>query len=157
MRVVRRVRLATRTGALRRGFALPLFVATLIGLVSVPMPDGAALAQETASSGGDPERGEKLFGRMGCNGCHTVDGIGGQVGPELTGVFNLDLTEDRPAQEQPNVQDYVRQSIQDPQAYIVPGFPEPSPMPSAETFGLSEQDIDDLIAYLEGAAAAEAN
>ena len=151
------MRPAPRAGALPRGFALPLLTAALIGLVSVLIFGGAALAQQTASGGGDPERGEKLFGRMGCNGCHTVDGVGGQVGPDLTGVFNLDLAEDRPTQEQPSVQDYVRQSIEDPQAYIVPGFPEPSPMPSAETFGLSEQDIDDLIAYLEGAGAAEAN
>jgi mono/diheme cytochrome c family protein len=141
--------LAPRAGAWRRRFAPPLLVA-LVGLTSGPIPHGEARAQEGASGRGDPERGEKLFGRTGCNGCHTISGVGGQVGPDLTRVFELDLAKDRPGQKQPNVRDnvrdYVRQCIEDPQAYIVPEFPQPSPMP---TFELSEQDVDDLIAYLE--------
>jgi mono/diheme cytochrome c family protein len=145
---------APRAGALRRALASPLLVVALIAGASVPTPDGAASGQESAADLGDPESGEKLFGRTGCNGCHTVSGVGGQVGPELTGVFELDLANDRPGQTQPNIRDYVRESIKDPQAYIVPGFPEPSPMPA---FELSEQDIDDLIAYLESAGTAEAN
>jgi mono/diheme cytochrome c family protein len=149
--------LAPRAGALRRGFALPLLVAVLIGLAFVWMPDVAASGQAAGAAGrGDPERGEKLFGRTGCNGCHQINGIGGQVGPDLSRVFHIDLAKDRPGQKQPNVRDYVRESIKDPQAYIVPSFPKPSPMPSAEKFELAEQDIDHLIAYLEQAGRADA-
>lgn len=155
MRLVIQTGLAPGAGAWRRGFAGTWLAAMLIGLASVSIPEVAARAQEGAR--GDPERGAKLFGRLGCNGCHTVGGIGGQVGPDLTGVFQLDLSEDRSGQTQRSIEDYARQSIEDPQAYIVPGFPEPSPMPSAETFGLSQQDIDDLIAYLERAGSADAN
>ena len=121
------------------------------------MPGGAARGQEGGAGVGDPDSGAKLFGQTGCNGCHRVGGVGGQVGPELTGLFNLDLTADRPGQPFSDVRDYIRASIQDPQAYIGPGFPQPSPMPNAETFGLSDQDIDDLIAHLERAGAAEPN
>lgn len=97
---------------------------------------------------GDPKRGEELFGEKGCNGCHTISGIGGQVGPNLTGVARRDLARERPGRTWPDAPSYIRESIKDPQAYIVPGFPDPSPMPSAEQFGLSDQDINDLITYL---------
>lgn len=36
---------------------------------------------------GDPGRGRKIFsGSVGCVTCHRIDGQGGEVGPELTGV-----------------------------------------------------------------------
>ena len=105
-----------------------------------------------AESRGDAARGEELFGEKGCNGCHQVNGIGGQVGPDLSRVFKLDLAKDRPGQKHEKISDYVRESLKDPQAYVVPGFPKPSPMPSADVFALSEQDIDDLIAYLRRTA-----
>lgn len=97
---------------------------------------------------GDPRRGEALFGEKGCNGCHTIQGVGGQVGPNLTEVSRRDLARERPGRTWPDVPAYIRESLRTPQAYIVPGFPDPSPMPSAEQFGLTERDIDDLIAYL---------
>lgn len=46
-----------------------------------------------------------------------------------------------------DVVDYLHTSIVDPNAYIVPGFPE-NLMPQVYGEILSEQDIDDLIAYL---------
>lgn len=89
---------------------------------------------------------------MGCNGCHRVNGVGGEVGPDLTRVFKLDLARDRPGQKNAGNAEYVRESIRDPQAYIVPKFPRPSPMPSAKVFELTQQNIEDLIAYLKQAA-----
>lgn len=35
---------------------------------------------------GDPARGKALFATQGCGGCHVVDGVGGNLGPELTEV-----------------------------------------------------------------------
>jgi mono/diheme cytochrome c family protein len=132
-----------------------LLTVALTAVALVAMPDGALRAQTGTAADGDPARGEKLFGRTGCNGCHQISGIGGQVGPDLTGVFALDLATARPEQKQPTVGDYVRESIINPLAYIVPGFPQPSPMPSAEEFNLSTQDLNDLIAYLESVGAAK--
>jgi hypothetical protein len=74
--------------------------------------------------------------------------VGGQVGPNLTGISRRDLPRERPGRTWPDVAAYIRESIRNPQAYVVPGFPDPSPMPSAEMFGLSGQDIEDLLAYL---------
>lgn len=137
---------------MRSGIALPLLVVALVTFTSVPMPPEPTSGIGGAASHGDPGRGEELFGEKGCNGCHRINGVGGEVGPDLTGVFKRDLAKDRPGQTQTDVTEYVRQSIRDPQAYIVPNFPKPSPMPSAKVFELSERDIDDLIAYLKKAA-----
>lgn len=35
---------------------------------------------------GDPARGKALFEAQGCPACHTVNGVGGSLGPELTEV-----------------------------------------------------------------------
>ncbi len=35
---------------------------------------------------GDPIKGKALFATHGCSGCHIVDGVGGDLGPELTEV-----------------------------------------------------------------------
>jgi len=82
------------------------------------------------------EEGEKIFYAVGCIGCHTVKGVGGRVGPELT-----DIGRRRDAA-------YIRQSIEDPRAYIVPGYPPA--MPSPDQLRLSASDIDNLLAFLTG-------
>jgi mono/diheme cytochrome c family protein len=43
-----------------------------------------ARAQPLFSSGQDPVAGARLFRDKGCAGCHTVDGKGGGVGPDLS-------------------------------------------------------------------------
>jgi cytochrome c oxidase cbb3-type subunit 3 len=35
---------------------------------------------------GDPAKGKALFRSLGCGACHIVDGVGGNLGPELTEV-----------------------------------------------------------------------
>src|SRR5204863_4332099 len=42
----------------------------------------------TASQEGDPARGERVFRRkeMGCVLCHSIGGVGGKVGPDLTSI-----------------------------------------------------------------------
>lgn len=85
-------------------------------------------------------RGKFLFNREGCSACHTVDGVStGAVGPVLTDIY-ADKGEA-----------YVRESIVNPNAVIAEGFAE-NVMPP--TFGdvLSDQDLDDLIAFFKDAS-----
>lgn len=105
-----------------------------------PSPSPAVSAIPSPSPAGavtrpDPQSGEKTFYSVGCIGCHTVQGIGGRVGPELTGVA-----------ERKGV-GYVRESIKQPRAFIVPGFP-PN-MPSPAELEISDQDIENIIAWLQ--------
>jgi cytochrome c oxidase subunit 2 len=92
---------------------------------------------------GDPVRGERRFGEVGCNGCHTVAGVGGMVGPNLSRIASRPLRE---TGQWPSVSEYLRESIREPQAYLVAGYP--GDMPAAATLKLSDEDIDDLLAYL---------
>ena len=91
----------------------------------------------------DVSAGEELFGRIGCNGCHTVDGVGGMVGPNLSGVGA------RPSRDPgrwSTTEAYIRASIEGPEQLVVEGFtPE---MPPPDLLGLDQSDIDQLVAYL---------
>jgi mono/diheme cytochrome c family protein len=95
------------------------------------------------AEGGDPARGRQRFGEIGCNGCHTVAGVGGMVGPELTRIGSAPLREPG---RWPTPRVYIEESIRDPQAYLVPGYPPD--MPAASKLGLTDQDVGDLVAYL---------
>lgn len=43
---------------------------------------------ENVSKNGDPARGEAIYRRqeLGCVGCHSIGGVGGKVGPDLTSI-----------------------------------------------------------------------
>ena len=91
------------------------------------------------SAPGDPAAGETLFAST-CSGCHgATDG----VAPALTGMGKRAATRI----EGMSAEEYIRQSILDPSAFVAPGFQD-NIMP--KTFGqqLSETDIDNLIAYI---------
>lgn len=105
----------------------------------------AVLASVCSSPGpqGDAARGETRFAEVGCNGCHMVEGVGGMIGPDLSGIASAPLRE---PDRWPSVEAYLRESIVEPQAYLVPRYPPD--MPPAERLGLSDQDIEDLVAYL---------
>jgi cytochrome c oxidase subunit II len=93
-----------------------------------------------------PAAGERLFGRLGCSTCHRPDGSG--RGPSLFGRFGksekLASGDTVPIDE-----GYVRESILNPQAKIVAGYP-----PIMPTFkGLvSEDGVLQLIAYIKSLA-----
>jgi cytochrome c oxidase subunit 2 len=92
---------------------------------------------------GVPARGEQRFGEVGCNGCHTVGGVGGTVGPALTHIGSAPLREEG---RWTSRRAYIAESIREPQAYLVPGYP--GDMPSAAKLGLTAQDMSDIVAYL---------
>jgi cytochrome c oxidase subunit 2 len=89
--------------------------------------------------------GEKHFTDLGCASCHKADGTG--IGPTLNGVFGhtVALVGGASATADEN---YLRESIVNPQAKVVNGYPNPSPMPSFQATA-SEEQIMQLIAYIK--------
>lgn len=98
---------------------------------------------------GDPGRGAELFNTMfsevgfACATCHRVDSEEQLVGPGLLNVAS------HAAGHVPglSVEEYLYQSITDPGAYVVPGFPD-NLMPRTYRELFTDEQIGDLMAYL---------
>jgi cytochrome c oxidase subunit 2 len=104
--------------------------------------------QNQVSLPGDPvEAGRVLFGRYGCNACHTLSDAGatGAVGPSLDGLGEAAGAR-RPGL---SAEEYIRESILDPNAFIVPGF-QAGLMPPNLGERLSPQELEILVTYLLG-------
>jgi len=102
-----------------------------------------------AEGEGDLERGKVLFqqgggsGAPACSSCHSTEPGKIIVGPSLAGVAS------RAGERKPGItaEEYLRESILDPNAYVVDGFARGV---MYQRFGeiLSEKDINSLVAYL---------
>jgi cytochrome c oxidase subunit 2 len=90
------------------------------------------------------ERGKELAEKSGCLACHTTTGAP-LVGPTWKGLYGstVTLADDKTAAADEN---YLEESIVDPGAKIVKGFPNLMP---AYKQSLSRDDILAIIAYLK--------
>jgi mono/diheme cytochrome c family protein len=95
----------------------------------------------TAAVAGDPKAGAVLFKSQGCGGCHTFKpaGTNANIGPDLDKLPEYAKTAKQPLQE------FARESIANPSAYVEKGY-----QPTMPDFGqtLSAKQISDLVAYL---------
>jgi nitric oxide reductase subunit C len=75
--------------------------------------------------------GEAVYKAQGCSACHTIDGVGGKVGPDLSRVGKI------------RDKEWIEAQLRDPKSHnpqsIMPSFSK-----------LSEKDTDDLARYLAG-------
>src|SRR5262249_21312881 len=75
--------------------------------------DDPLAAYRDALAGGDAEEGQRIFfnkAEVSCLRCHKVKGIGGEVGPDLTGIATRQNRE------------YLLESIVEPNRQIAKGF-----------------------------------
>jgi mono/diheme cytochrome c family protein len=86
-------------------------------------------------------RGRQLYRSMGCANCHEPNLFGQRLGPPLDHIGTVAATR-RPGLSE----DYIRQSILDPGAYVVPGYQDSMPRDLGRN--LSPTDLDALVAYL---------
>jgi cytochrome c oxidase subunit 2 len=91
----------------------------------------------------DASRGEKIAQQNGCFACHSLDGSI-LVGPSWKDLFGsqVELSDGSTVTAD---ETFIRESILDPNATIVAGFPEGA-MPQ---YNLSDQQIDDIIAFIQ--------
>jgi cytochrome c oxidase subunit 2 len=89
-------------------------------------------------------QGKILATKYGCVGCHSVDGTA-LTGPTWFGLYgsNVPLADGSTV-----VADdaFITESILDPNAKIVEGYPSPSVMPP---YALTDEEITNLIAYIQ--------
>jgi mono/diheme cytochrome c family protein len=122
---------------------------TAAAATDTPVPTD--IPEPTATPVPDPERGQLIYeiGPEGvyepfCANCHTLTDLE-LFGPGFEGIAA------RAANRVPGLsaEEYIRQSIVDPGAYIVEGnWPEGEVMPTTYAEEYSEQDINDLVAFL---------
>ncbi|HYE12930.1 MAG TPA: cytochrome c oxidase subunit II [Pyrinomonadaceae bacterium] len=123
------------------------------GFVEVMEP--AAYQQWLAGGTGSESaaaQGQKLFQDRGCASCHNVDPQGQQGrGPTLYGLFGRQQ-EIQGGQSVTVNEDYVRESILNPQAKLAAGFQPIMPTYAGQ---LSEEQVLQLIAYIRSLGAQE--
>lgn len=100
-----------------------------------PTMDMAQFSPEEAA-------GARIFtGKGGCVGCHNAGSGGGATGPNLSQVANT-AQNDRPGGD---AAAYIRQSLTDPQAYLVSGY---GPLMPSFRGTLTDEEINQVVAFL---------
>ncbi len=104
----------------------------------------ASCGEQTPAS--DPvARGRQVYEANGCASCHEPGllNLWHPVGPPLDHIGTV------AGSREPGVpaDQYLRQSVTEPGAYLVPGYPDS--MPRGLGSRISPSDLDALIAYLE--------
>ena len=101
-----------------------------------------------SANGGDAMgAGRQLFADSGCDGCHTLADADatGTAGPDLDDLAAQAAKYAKREGQTPT--EYVRASIENPSAFVVPGFQD-GLMPSDYGSRLSKAEIDTLVEYL---------
>ena len=119
------------------------FALTLaFGLLAACGSGGGAGATPTLDPGSEAGKGQKLF-RASCAPCHALAGNVVLIGPPMAHIATASETR----VEGMSAEEYLRESIVNPNAYIVVGFAKGT---MRQDFGssLSSEQVDQLIAFL---------
>ncbi len=102
-----------------------------------------AIAEAALLAKGGPEAGKAIVAQNGCGGCHSIDGSK-LTGPTWRGLYQsqVKLSDGRTVTAD---EAYLTESIHDPNAKIVAGFPA-NVMPH---FNLTDQQIKAIVSYIE--------
>ena len=122
--------------------------ARMIGLVAGLMAISAC--GSTSAPQGDPALGEEIYlssqeddpYNRACAGCHRLDSFE-TIGPAFEGLGERSALR----VEGMGAYEYLRESIVDPEAFLVEGFTK-FPMPTFYGDILTEEDINNLIAFM---------
>ena len=133
-----------------------------IAMMTLIMLGGAVQTRHGSAQGsvekGDARRGAELFGKLPCASCHDITRPwpGGDVCPNLGNIATeaariVRLRDYRGKAK--DVAGYIRESIVDPNAYIVLGANYRTPdgqsvMPKDFAQTLNAKDLDDVVAFL---------
>ncbi len=111
------------------------------GSVTTPFPETVIGKVKAGASGS--AAGKALFAANGCGACHTYKPAAstGKVGPDLD-----KLAADAQKAHRGALDAYVKESIENPDAYIVPGFSK-GVMPPFQG-KLTDSQINDLVKFL---------
>ena len=101
-----------------------IFSSLAIGFVGVLLFGIAGFAQEADQI----EAGKKVYIEMKCAMCHKIEGVGGKIGPDLSGVGSRKDAA------------WIKGFLKDPKS-VIPGTKQPP-------FKGTDEQLDALVAYL---------
>jgi cytochrome c551/c552 len=123
-----------------------LFLSLILVLGLVACGDDAGNDGGGTAGGGDAAAGKTVFEQTSapaCTTCHSLEAGVTLVGPSLANIGN----EAGSRVSGQSAEDYLRESVVAPNAYLVEGFGA-NLMPQEYGTQLSEQQINDLVAYM---------
>ena len=118
-------------------------------MVTLEREQELTLHFDDASLGGDPGRGEELYYELSlgqnvsCRVCHSLEPDVRLVGPSFAGVATRAETRIPGL----SAEEYIRQSILDPNAYVVEEFPAGQMLQNFDEI-LTDEQLDDIVAFL---------
>ncbi len=121
---------------------LDILVAYLVNGKGIDEEQGSGDKTVSSDSGsmdmsGNALTAEAIIQQFGCQGCHSILGAGGKIGPDLDSVgARLDAAQ-------------IRQSIVEPNAVIAKGFPS-GVMPPNLVEHMTEVQLNTLVSFLAG-------
>jgi hypothetical protein len=141
-----RVPLIVRIGALilaTTGFYT--YVGQMVPQKEVQPPQETVLGAELSTAEMAKVGRQIMEGKGFCLTCHTIGKTGALRFPDLDGV------DARAKTRVPGLSDveYLAQSMYEPNAFVVPGFPPAMPEINKPPIGLTDQEILCVIAYLQ--------
>lgn len=129
------------------------YLQSLGGEITVkPVEVSASTSSEGTSPMVAATTPQEMLIALGCNACHTLEGVEGmvgKVGPDLTHT-GTDAAARKPDM---SAEEYIRESILDPNAFIAPECPTgpctaPSTMPPIFGDKLTAKQLETLVKYL---------
>ena len=101
---------------------------------------GETQTQTQPPAEGDAAAGKQVYAQNGCGSCHTFGpaGSSGTTGPNLD---ELPMLAENAGED---LEEFTRESIENPDSYVEEGFPE-GLMPAAD---LDDKQLADLVAFL---------
>jgi cytochrome c oxidase subunit 2 len=115
---------------------------TVVVMSQADFDKWAKAGGKTAGGGGGTAAGKTVFVNNGCGACHALKAAGttGKIGPDLDKLPQEAQTAGKPLEQ------FIHESIVDPNAYIEKGYPK-GVMP--ENFkSLPKDQLDSLVKYL---------
>ena len=121
------------------------YVGQLVPQKEVQPPQATTLTSDMSSADMAKIGREIMDGKGLCLTCHTIGKTGALRFPDLAGV------DVRAKTRVPGLDDveYFAQTMYEPLAYVVPGFPPAMPPINQPPIGLTDQEILCVIAYLQ--------
>ncbi len=121
------------------------YVGQMVPQKEVQPPEDSVLTDDMSSADMAKVGRRIMEGKGICLTCHTLGKSGALRFPDLAGIGGRAKT------RVPGLSDveYLAQSLYEPTAYVVPGFPPAMPPMNQPPFGLTDQEILCVIAELQ--------